>query len=141
MTFSSCLIAVMHRQHDFDSLYPQELRRLGSHEDDQSACSQTAAASPSQSSVNTTCVTGRLAEIQFIMSPEMSTESLKWRPNWWGRASTISLFIWFLYWFKNEPHSVTGQILLWVPLAVIHLLAMQEDATDGFTLRPWDCSG
>ena len=56
---------------------------------------------------------------------EMSTESVQRTTNWWGRASTISLFVWFLYWFKNEPHSVTGQILLWAPLVVIHLLAIQ----------------
>jgi hypothetical protein len=72
-----------------------------------------------------TNVTGSLAEIWFIMSPEMSTESEQLNTNWWGRASTISLFIWFLYWFKNEPHSITGQILLWVPLGVIHLLAIR----------------
>lgn len=72
-----------------------------------------------------TDVTGQLAEIRFIMSLEMSTESVQQNANWWGRASAISLFVWFLYWFKNEPHSLTGQILLWVPLAIIHLLAIQ----------------
>jgi hypothetical protein len=30
-----------------------------------------------------------------------------------------------LYWFKNEPHSGTGQGLLWVPLALIHWFAIQ----------------
>ncbi len=55
----------------------------------------------------------------------MSTESVQRTTNWWGRASTVILFLWFLYWFKNEPHSATGQILLWAPLVVIHLLAIQ----------------
>ena len=73
-----------------------------------------------------TDVTGRLGEIRFIMSSEMSTESVQRTTNWWGRASTISLFIWFLYWFKNEPHSVTGHLLLLVPLVVIYLLAIQS---------------
>jgi len=80
---------------------------------------------------------------RFGYELEMSTESVQRTTNWWGRASTISLFVWFLYWFKNEPHSVTGQILLWAPLVVIRLLAikLQENATDGFTSRHWECSG
>jgi hypothetical protein len=46
------------------------------------------------------------------------------RTNWWGLASTIGLFVWFLFWFKNEPHSVNGQVLLWGPLALIHWFAI-----------------
>lgn len=25
----------------------------------------------------------------------------------------MGLFVWFLFWFKNEPHGVNGQVLLW----------------------------
>jgi len=31
--------------------------------------------------------------------------------NW--LASTLGLFVWLFYWFKNEPHSVVGHISLW----------------------------
>jgi hypothetical protein len=47
------------------------------------------------------------------------------RTNWWGIASTIGLFVWFLFWFKNEPHSIIGQVLLWGPLALIHWFGIQ----------------
>jgi hypothetical protein len=47
------------------------------------------------------------------------------RTNWWGLASTIGLFVWFLFWFKNEPHSISGQVLLWAPLALIHWFGIQ----------------
>jgi hypothetical protein len=43
------------------------------------------------------------------MSIELDTRST----NWWGRASTIGLFVWFIYWFKNEPTTPIGQVLLW----------------------------
>jgi hypothetical protein len=47
------------------------------------------------------------------------------RTNWWGLASTIGLFVWFLFWHANEPHSIVGQILLWMPLALVHLFGIQ----------------
>jgi hypothetical protein len=55
----------------------------------------------------------------------MAVES-KVRTNWWGLASTIGLFIWFLFWFKNEPRSVNEQILLWGPLALIHWFPLRR---------------
>lgn len=55
----------------------------------------------------------------------MSIESASRNTNWWGRASVISLFVWFLYWFKNEPKTPIGQVLLWGPLALIHWFAIQ----------------
>ena len=46
------------------------------------------------------------------------------KTNWLGLSSTVGLFIWFLYWFKNEPHSFFAHALLWGPLALIHICAI-----------------
>jgi hypothetical protein len=59
----------------------------------------------------------------------MSFESASQNTNWWGRASTIGLFVWFLYWFKNEPKTLIGQVLLWGPLVLIHWFAIQAART------------
>jgi hypothetical protein len=45
--------------------------------------------------------------------------------NWWGIASTLGLFVWFLFWFKNEPRNVLEHILLWGPLALVHWFGIQ----------------
>jgi hypothetical protein len=55
----------------------------------------------------------------------MSIESASRNTNWWGRASSIGLFVWFLYWFKNEPKTPIAQVLLWGPLALIHWFGIQ----------------
>jgi hypothetical protein len=55
----------------------------------------------------------------------MTTTSAPGSTNWWGLASTIGLFVWFLFWFADEPHSIIGQVLLWGPLALIHWFAFQ----------------
>ena len=47
------------------------------------------------------------------------------RTNWWGLASTIGLFVWFLFWFKNEPHRIIGQVLPWGLLLLIHISVIQ----------------
>jgi hypothetical protein len=48
------------------------------------------------------------------------------RTNWWGLASTIGLFVWFLFAYGIEPpHGIIEQILLWVPLALIHWFGIQ----------------
>ena len=47
------------------------------------------------------------------------------RTNWWGLASIAGLFIWFLYWFKNEPQGVNQQVLYWGPLVLVHGLAIR----------------
>jgi len=40
--------------------------------------------------------------------------------NWWGLSSTVGLFAWFLYYFKNEPHTFNDYVLFWGGLALIH---------------------
>jgi len=45
--------------------------------------------------------------------------------NWWGLASTIGLFLWFLFWFGGEPSTIIGRVLLWGPLASIHWFGFQ----------------
>ena len=47
------------------------------------------------------------------------------RTNWLGIASTVGLFVWFLFWLKNEPQSAIGQILCWGPLILIHWLGIE----------------
>src|SRR6476660_6121105 len=42
----------------------------------------------------------------------MSIESATRNTTWCGRASTIGLFFWFLYWFKNEPKTPIRQVFL-----------------------------
>src|SRR6476660_1872690 len=55
----------------------------------------------------------------------MSIESATRNTTWCGRASTIGLFFWFLYWFKNEPKTPIRQVfLLGGPLALIHWFAI-----------------
>jgi hypothetical protein len=55
----------------------------------------------------------------------MTTASATRSTNWWGLASTIGLFVWFLFWLGDEPHSIIGQVLLWGPLALIHWFGFQ----------------
>jgi hypothetical protein len=49
----------------------------------------------------------------------------KARTNWLGLASTIGLFLWFLFWHANEPYTIIGKIWLWTPLALIHWFGIQ----------------
>jgi hypothetical protein len=40
-------------------------------------------------------------------------------------ASTVGLFIFSFWWFKNEPHSLIAQVLPWGPLARVHICGIQ----------------
>jgi hypothetical protein len=42
-----------------------------------------------------------------------------------GFASTIGLFIFSFWWFKNEPHSLIAQVLPWGPLALVYICGIQ----------------
>jgi hypothetical protein len=42
-----------------------------------------------------------------------------------GFASTVELFIFSFWWFKNEPHSLIAQVLPWGPLALVHICGIQ----------------
>jgi hypothetical protein len=45
--------------------------------------------------------------------------------NWWGLLSTVTLFVWFLFWFKDVPQTLNGEILFWGTLALIHLFGIK----------------
>ena len=54
----------------------------------------------------------------------MTTVSETPKTNWLGLATIVGLLIWFLVWFKKEPETFAGHVLLWGPFVVVHVLAI-----------------
>jgi hypothetical protein len=60
-----------------------------------------------------------------VMVFDVTIEGKSRKSNWWGRIGAVGLLVWFLCWFKNEPHGANEQTLFWGPLLLIHALATQ----------------